>query len=86
MSLKDQMPFFTDPPSWYFRIMAVLFGLVAVGCLFLLVFIIIKGHEYWPILIFGPTIFLGAVVARSLWRSARMKDNERITQEPTPDA
>jgi len=66
--------------------MAAVFGLGAVGFFILLAFIIFKGHEYWPILIFGPTIFLAAMVARGLWRSARTKDNERIKQEQTPDA
>jgi hypothetical protein len=86
MSLKDQMPFFSDPPPWYFRMMAILFGLVGVGWFILLAFIIFKGHEYWPILIFGPAIFLAAFVTRGLWQRARMKENERDTQERTPDA
>jgi hypothetical protein len=86
MSLKDQMPFFSDPPSWYYRMMAVVFGLVAVWFSFLLGFLCIWGHEYWTVLIFGPTIFFASMVARGLWRKARMKENERFNQETTPDA
>jgi hypothetical protein len=76
MSLKDQMPFFSDPPPWYYRTMAVVFGSGAVGFLFLLVFLCFRGHEYWTVLIFGPTIFFAAMAARALWRSARKKENE----------
>ena len=54
MSLKDQMPFFSDPPPWYYRTMAVVLGLAAAGHFVLLAFIVLRGHEYWPILIFWP--------------------------------
>ena len=76
MSIKDQMPFFSDPPPWYYRTIAVVFGLGAVGLLFLLAFLCLQGHEYWTVLIFGPTIFFAIMAARGLWRSARKKESE----------
>ena len=85
MSLKDQMPFFSDPPPWYYRMMAV-------GCVLVVALALIPvglcwwGHEYWPLLIFGIVIFCMALSARGLWQRARIKENERVTQEPTPDA
>ena len=85
MSLKDQMPFFSDPPPWYYRAMAVGFVLVAVLVLFPLG-LCFRGHEYWPVLIFGPMIYFAIFTARILLRSARLKENERAKQEPTPDA
>jgi len=76
MSLKDQMPFFSDPPPWYYRMMAAVFGLAAVGFLYPLG-LCFWGHEYWPVLIFGPTMYFAIMTARNLLRSAHMKENER---------
>jgi hypothetical protein len=85
MSLKDQMPFFSDPPPWYHRTMAVGFYLIAVLVLFPLG-LCFWGHEYWPVFIFGPMIYFAIFVARSQWRTAQMKQNERFKQESTTDA
>jgi hypothetical protein len=76
MSLKDQMPFFSDPPPWYYRMMAGLFGLVAVGFFYPLG-LCFRGHEYWPVLIFGLTMYFAIMAARNLLRSARRKEIER---------
>jgi hypothetical protein len=85
MSLKDQTPFFSDPPPWYFRMMAVLFC-VAIVPFLCVSFVCLLAHEYWPVLIFVPIAFLLIVTARGLWQKARVKESKRVTQEPTTDA
>jgi hypothetical protein len=75
MSLKDQMPFFNDPPPWYYRVMAAVFGLGIVVLLYPAV-LCLMGHEYWPLLIFGGTMFFAVMTIRSLLRSARRKESE----------
>jgi uncharacterized membrane protein len=86
MSLKDQMPFFNNPPPWFCRMIAVVLGLMAAVYFILLAFIVFAGHEYWPILIFGPIIFCTLWAMRRNWQVARMKENERVIRERTPDA
>jgi len=76
MSLKDQMPFFSDPPPWYYRLMAAVFGLGVIPLVYVIVLCLI-GHEYWPLLIFGGTIFFVIFTVRILLHKARMKENER---------
>jgi hypothetical protein len=85
MSLRDQMPFFNDPPSWYFRVVAALLGTGAVIFFLCLAFIVFWGREYWPILLFGPIIFFASMAARGFWQRARMKENQGFKQEPTND-
>jgi uncharacterized membrane protein YvlD (DUF360 family) len=84
MSLKDQTPFFSDPPPWYYRFMAVLCVLVILLFSYPSVLCLL-GHEYWPLLIFGVGIFCMVISARGLWQRARIKENERFKQQTTPD-
>jgi hypothetical protein len=84
MSLKDQMPFFSDPPPWYFRMMAVLSCIASVPFLVVSVMCLLT-HEYWPLPMFGFVIFCMVFSARRMWKKARMKENGKIVQGPTPD-
>jgi hypothetical protein len=79
MSLKDQMPFFNDPPPWHYRLMAVLDGLVILRLLYPSVMCLL-GHEYWLFLIFGGTIFFMVLAIRGLLYKARIKENERTSK------
>lgn len=82
MNLNDQMPFFSDPPPWYFRMMAVLLCAAIVPFLCVSVMCLLT-HDYWPVFIFVPIAFFGIMAARGLWQKARVKENKRNTQEPT---
>jgi len=79
MSWKDQTPFFSDPPPWYFHMMAVICCVATVPSLFISV-LCLPAHEYWPLPIFGITIFCMVFSARNLWRKARLKENERAVE------
>jgi len=86
MSLKDQMPFFSNPPPWYSRMVAVLLcvGVVPFVCISVMCLL---SHEYWPVLIFAPIIFFTIWAARGAWRRALQKEeNERFKSETKLDA
>jgi hypothetical protein len=85
MSLKDQMPFFSNPPAWYYRAAAIACGIIAVLWLYP-IGLCLWGHEYWPLLIFGVIMLCLVFSARGFWQRARMKENERFDEDTTPDA
>jgi len=84
MSFKDQLPFFSDPPPWYYRMMAVFFGLGIPLIIFIMV-LCLRGREYWPFLMFAPMLYFVILTIRNLLRSARAKENKSIKQMPTSD-
>jgi hypothetical protein len=83
MSLKDQMPFFSNPPAWYYRMMAVLCCIAAVPFLCVSVMCLLW-HEYWPLLIFGVVIFCMVFSARGLWQRARTKKKRASSKRRHP--
>lgn len=84
MGLKDHMPFFSDPPPWYYRAVAIVCGVLAVFWLFP-IGLCLWEHDYWPLLVFGVIFGCMVMGALKFWQRARMRQKERVTQERTPD-